>query len=118
MINANKSDYRKEYYKENKERIKQKTSYYRKMNPAKRASLNARYRTSKINRTPAWADLEEILDVYQEAKYFSMVVDHIIPLQGRLVSGLHVRENLQLLTNEQNCSKGNKFNPIDFDDNI
>ena len=38
-------------------------------------------------------------------------VDHVIPLQGELVSGLHHEDNLQILTKKQNCSKHNKFEP-------
>lgn len=41
-------------------------------------------------------------------------VDHEIPLQGELVSGLHVAENLQYLTGPENMSKGNSFNPDDW----
>ena len=36
-------------------------------------------------------------------------VDHVIPLQGKLVSGLHVQNNLQVLLKEDNCRKHNSF---------
>ena len=36
-------------------------------------------------------------------------VDHIIPLHGKLVSGLHVESNLQVITQAANCTKSNKY---------
>lgn len=58
---------------------------------------------------PKWANKQDIRDVYLEAQYMQMHVDHIIPLKHPLVCGLHVWDNLQLLTPKQNLEKGNKF---------
>lgn len=61
-------------------------------------------------RTPTWANREAIDAIYAEAQRMNMTVDHIVPLRGKTVSGLHVENNLQLLTHEQNARKGNRFN--------
>lgn len=63
----------------------------------------------RLNRVPPWADQVEIRKIYKEARAKGMTVDHIIPLRGELVSGLHVHNNLQLLPTSANSSKGNKF---------
>lgn len=73
------------------------------------AARAAKRRAAKIKATPQWADLDEIKNVYLEAKYFGMHVDHIIPLQGKTVCGLHVWDNLQLLDPVENLRKGNRF---------
>ena len=57
--------------------------------------------------TPPWADREEILSVYTEAQKRGLTVDHVIPLKGRNVSGLHVPANLQLLAAAENSRKRN-----------
>jgi len=68
-----------------------------------------KYQLAKIQRVPSWADHEKIKAIYQEAERTGMTVDHIIPLRGQLVSGLHVENNLQLLPGNVNYSKGNFF---------
>lgn len=68
----------------------------------------SRYRAAQLNRTPSWANLENIQAIYDNcpAGYH---VDHIIPLQGNLVSGLHVEYNLQYLPAVENMAKSNKY---------
>ena len=60
-------------------------------------------------RTPTWANREAIDAIYAEAQRTNMTVDHIVPLRGKTVSGLHVEYNMQLLTHDQNARKGNRF---------
>ena len=60
-------------------------------------------------RTPTWANREAIDAIYAEAQRMNMTVDHIVPLRGKTVSGLHVEYNLQLLTREENARKGNRL---------
>lgn len=58
---------------------------------------------------PSWADKNAITAIYLKAQQSGMHVDHIIPLKGKTVSGLHVEGNLQLLTPKENMRKRNKF---------
>lgn len=77
-------------------------------------------RAVKLQATPSWANDQLIAAYYMEAKRLEELtgikfhVDHIIPLQGALVSGLHVETNLQLLTAHDNQSKNNAFDPQTF----
>ena len=75
---------------------------------ANNATKTAKYRASKLQRTVGWTELEKITDFYKLCPP-GFHVDHIIPLRGELVSGLHVLANLQYLPAKENCSKGNKF---------
>jgi hypothetical protein len=59
--------------------------------------------------TPTWANREAIDAIYAEARRMNMTVDHIVPLRGKTVCGLHVECNLQLLSREDNSRKGNRF---------
>lgn len=70
----------------------------------------ANIRSSKIERTPSWANLDKIKEIYNNCPQ-GHHVDHIVPLNGELVSGLHVEYNLQYLPAADNCKKSNKFTP-------
>ena len=105
------------YYQENRGAKLAKNSKYQKANPDKRRAIAAKRNAAKLQRTPAWVDFEAIKAVYAEAHRLEELdgiprhVDHVIPLQGELVSGLHIASNLKILTAEENLSKSNKFVP-------
>ena len=72
--------------------------------------VRARARRSHIVlATPAWADQTRIAEIYREAGVKGLHVDHAIPLKGKLVCGLHVETNLQLLAPVENLKKGNRY---------
>ena len=66
-------------------------------------------RRSGSKRMPPWADMEAIAAIYRQAKALGKTVDHIVPLNSRLVCGLHCEDNLRIVSAEENRKKGNKF---------
>lgn len=60
------------------------------------------------DRTPPWADMSLIEAFYLQCP-LGYEVDHVIPLRGEFVSGLHVIDNLQYLTCQENRTKSNKY---------
>ena len=82
-----------------------------------KVTANTRKRqAAKLQRTPAWdPHAHLIVAKYQLAAMLSQAsgepyhVDHIIPLQGRKVSGLHVFSNLRVIPGSDNSKKSNKF---------
>lgn len=95
-----------------------RASLYRKNNPARVNANKAKRKAAKILRTPKWLtpiDFERINTQYQLASILTKLhneqwhVDHIIPLQGTTVSGLHVPANLQVVRWKENLTKSNKF---------
>lgn len=92
-----------------KEKYQNNTLYYH--------VKSANRRALKLNRTPKWLTSQqkaEIKEWYNAARTLSREcgrpfhVDHIVPIKGKNVSGLHVPWNLQILPAEENLKKGNR----------
>lgn len=127
-----KCGYRKKYHKNiEKERLRGRKKYakYKKEyslkrkvwetnNRGKRNAVEAKRRAKKLNATPKWLSVDQIAEIkmfYIQAKELSWLseggldVDHIVPLQGRNVCGLHVPWNLQIISSHANNVKFNTF---------
>lgn len=98
----------KTYYEINKDIIRNEHKIYYENNKSKHNTRAAKRRSAKLNRTPSWVNFDKIKEFYKNCPE-GYHVDHIIPLQGKIISGLHVIENLQYLTSKDNLSKGNKW---------
>jgi hypothetical protein len=123
----------KEYKEANSEHIRQKSAEYRAKNVDKKRQVwkewsinnkekilanNAKRRAGRLQRTPSWLTADQLQQIewfYAEAKRLSEEtgikhhVDHVLPLQGKNVSGLHISENLQILTARENIRKSNRY---------
>ncbi len=86
-------------------------------NTGRGAGYEAKRRSQKLRATPKWADLEAIARIYCERDAITRKtgivhhVDHIIPLQGKTVCGLHVAANLRIVPASVNVRKGRKHKP-------
>ena len=99
---------RKKWVLDNKEICLERSRVWRKKNlkyDAYRAKL---YRTRKSQQLPKWADLEKIKNFYLNCPK-GYHVDHIVPLKGKKVSGLHIETNLQYLLARDNLVKRNFY---------
>lgn len=108
---------RKRWYEKNKEHNSEKARQYAKENPEWKAAHCAKRRSRKLRACPDWLTQEQLNKIetfYHLAKRLFKEtgiphhVDHIVPLQGKSVSGLHVPWNLQVLTASDNSKKSNK----------
>ncbi len=90
---------------------------YSRQQPHKENARGTKRRALKIQATVAWADQSKIDRLYAEAQRLSELtgmiyhVDHIVPLNSAIVSGLHNEFNLQLLPGQDNLRKGNRHWP-------
>lgn len=105
------------YYSRNRDRMREgRRGHYNRH----KSDYLARYylRQEHISQaTPSWVTkdmLDELKSIYKFSQTLSQSsgiqyhVDHIVPLKGKLVCGLHVPWNLQIIPAEDNLAKGNK----------
>jgi hypothetical protein len=112
------TEQKQKYYLRIKEKRAVYAKEYGKNNPHIINKASAKRKASKLDRTPSWLtddDLWIINEIYDLAAKrtkmhgFKWHVDHIIPLQGKLVSGLHVPANMQVISATDNHRKNNKY---------
>jgi hypothetical protein len=105
-------------YKNFKSCVQQKNKKWKSKNPNKVAAMDAKRRAAIILRTPVWFTNDDqwmVEEAYELAKLRTQIfkfpwhVDHIIPLQGKLVSGLHLPHNLRVIPASDNLRKSNQF---------
>ena len=102
----------------NPEKIKAYAKKTKALNSGRVLAHTVKRRLAKIKRTPVWLTSDDhwmIEQAYELAavrtKMFGFVwhVDHIVPLQGKLVSGLHAPNNLRVIPGAENIRKSNHF---------
>jgi hypothetical protein len=98
----------KEWAVKNRTRSRAIKQNWHRKNLHQRRWQEAKRRARILHATPKWADLKKIKAIYTNCPK-GIEVDHVIPLKGKNICGLHVESNLQYLSKSDNCKKGNKF---------
>jgi hypothetical protein len=105
----------------NREKVNANARRFHARHPHKKVAHNVKRKAAKLRATPEWLTADDwsvIEDIYRQmramnaaAGYRKYGVDHVIPLRGRTVCGLHVPGNLAIKTRSENSRKHNKFLP-------
>lgn len=110
--------------KENPEKFRERERAWRRNNRAKVKAKKIRNKNAQLQATPTWLteeqweemnDIYRLRDILTEETGIEHQVDHIIPLQGEDICGLHVPWNLEVLSRDENAKKSNNLGPAPFD---
>jgi hypothetical protein len=112
------NEYAAVWRQENKEKYQSYIKKWQSKNRHKLREKNMRRYVRQTQQTPTWLNKghkAEIEGFYLFCQIFKgYQVDHIVPIRGKQVSGMHVPWNLQVLTAEQNRAKSNFFNELEY----
>lgn len=115
----------KAWREKNLQQAREKVSVWQKSNRGRCTAIGRKYLLKKVQAVPPWLTKEQealINLVYQQRDHLNQAtgilheVDHIVPLQGKTVCGLHVPWNLQVLTKKDNVTKRHFHWPDMWDD--
>lgn len=106
--------HKREWAEKNKVSERARKAAYNAVRPAQVLARTRKRQAAKLKRTPPWANLAEIESIYCKAaelrgQGYDVQVDHVFPLQGARVSGLHVAGNLRVIPRIDNLKKSNTF---------
>ena len=110
--------WRDKNYQKAIEANRQSAAKWRADKPFKNVAKTVRYTASKLNATPGWLNTEQLQQIesfywlaqlQKELTDTAYHVDHIVPLKGKTVCGLHVPWNLQVIPALENIRKGNRI---------
>lgn len=105
----------RKYQASNPEAVRASQRRYRDANRSAVYAKNAVRAYAQKKAVPGWANRQAMREIYRHAKQLTketgtkFVVDHVVPLRGEFVCGLHVETNLQIMSAEANLRKSNRY---------
>jgi hypothetical protein len=105
---------------QNRERSNAHKKRWNKQNAGAKRALDRKRFAAQRQRTPVWLDVVDCAEMEFTYIWCNALrscgldyhVDHIVPLQGKIVSGLHVPSNLQVIPAKLNLSKHNRWDNV------
>lgn len=116
-LSPKRQEYERQWREQNAEREKERLRQWAQDNKGRMRAKVAERRARKNKATPLWADAASISAIYEECARLTAEtgiaheVDHFIPLKGETVCGLHVHQNLRIVTQSENRKKHTKLEP-------